>query len=392
MSIRMIVHRLVQNGRVILRSLRNNERFCSRGYADKYINKIHVAQTGKSQNSGLFCQNDSNVWSTGKHLGYLGTHARRIFVNNILKRVTNSLAADLRRRTASRLVFGDSAPFFALVGTSLASGTGILTKDDELEGVCWEIQEAVSKLQWNMPQNDKNYQVISDNENDITLQNFVIGPIIAKGCSAAVYAARFVNTVQDKDNSINIDNETKDMNIFPLAIKMMFNYDVESNAAAILKAMYREIVPARKRYGNNSLTFWEQKLAENTAILPPHPNIVAMYCVFADRIPILPGSWRMYPDALPSRINPHGSGRNMSLFLVMKRYSMTLKQYITDRNIDMRISILLLAQLLEAVAHMNANGIAHRDLKSDNILLDLSEETDNSPSLVVTDFGCVLAE
>lgn len=33
-----------------------------------------------------------------------------------------------------------------------------------------------------------------------------------------------------------------------------------------------------------------------------------------------------------------------------------------------------------------------RDLKSDNILLDLSEETDNCPTLVVTDFGCCLAD
>lgn len=39
-----------------------------------------------------------------------------------------------------RMLFGDSGPFFALVGVSLASGTGILTKDDELEGVCLEIR------------------------------------------------------------------------------------------------------------------------------------------------------------------------------------------------------------------------------------------------------------
>lgn len=96
--------------------------------------------TGKSQNNDPLYRNYDNLWSTRRHLGYLGTYARRIFVDNILKRVTNSLAADLRRRTASRLVFGDSAPFFALVGVSLASGTGILTKDDELEGVCWEIR------------------------------------------------------------------------------------------------------------------------------------------------------------------------------------------------------------------------------------------------------------
>ncbi|KYN28953.1 PREDICTED: serine/threonine-protein kinase PINK1, mitochondrial [Trachymyrmex cornetzi] len=388
MSMRAVVHRLVQNGRIALRSLRNNERFHSKSYTNKHLDKIHGAQIDKSQNSGLF-QTGGNVWNTRRHLGYLGTHARRIFVDNILKRVTNSLAADLRRRTASRLVFGDSAPFFALVGISLASGTGILTKDDELEGVCWEIREAVSKLQWNyMP---KDYQTVHTDENTVTLQNFVMGPIIAKGCSAAVYAARFVNT-WDEDDSMDIEVETKDANEFPLAIKMMFNYDAESNAAAILNAMYRETVPARKHYRNDNLTIWEQKLTENKVVLPSHPNIVAMYYVFADMIPVLPGSWRMYPDALPSRINPQGSGRNMSLFLVMKRYDTTLKQYITSRNVDMRVSILLLAQLLEAVAHMNANGVAHRDLKSDNILLDLSEETDNSPSLVVTDFGCCLAD
>lgn len=39
-----------------------------------------------------------------------------------------------------RLMFGDSTPFFALVGVSLASGDGMLTKDDELEAVCWEIR------------------------------------------------------------------------------------------------------------------------------------------------------------------------------------------------------------------------------------------------------------
>lgn len=39
-----------------------------------------------------------------------------------------------------RFLFGDSAPLFALIGVCLASGSGIITKDDELEGVCWEIR------------------------------------------------------------------------------------------------------------------------------------------------------------------------------------------------------------------------------------------------------------
>lgn len=181
-------------------------------------------------------------------------------------------------------------------------------------------QEAVSKLHWNTPQNDKNYETILIKQETVSLENFVIGPIIAKGCSAAVYAARFIDTTSEENNGpINIDSETKDKDAFPFAIKMMFNYDAESNAAAILRAMYRETVPSRKRYKNDNMTSWEQRLVKNNATLPPHPNIVAMYHVFADRIPILPDSWGMYPDALPTRINPHGSGRNMSLFLLMKR-------------------------------------------------------------------------
>lgn len=38
------------------------------------------------------------------------------------------------------MLFGDSGPFLAFVGVSLASGTGILTKDEELEGICLEIR------------------------------------------------------------------------------------------------------------------------------------------------------------------------------------------------------------------------------------------------------------
>jgi serine/threonine protein kinase len=51
----------------------------------------------------------------------------------------------------------------------------------------------------------------------------------------------------------------------------------------------------------------------------------------------------------------------------------------------------LFTQLLEGIAHLNRNGIAHRDLKMDNLLLDTTTDLDY-PHLTITDFGCCLAD
>ena len=40
---------------------------------------------------------------------------------------------------------------------------------------------------------------------------------------------------------------------------------------------------------------------------------------------------------------------------------------------------------------MMSKGVAHRDIKSDNILLDLSYDP-LKPLVVITDFGCCLAD
>lgn len=47
------------------------------------------------------------------------------------------------------------------------------------------------------------------------------------------------------DHSDLILKQESSIKSFPLAIKMMFNYDAESNAMSILRAMSRETVPAR---------------------------------------------------------------------------------------------------------------------------------------------------
>lgn len=176
---------------------------------------------------------------------------------------------------------------------------------------------------------------------------------------------------------------------YPWALKMMFNYDIQSNAMSILKAMYKETVPARTR-STDDFKNWEKVMMESTIALPPHPNIVLMPTFFCDQIPNLSGN-DLYPNALPSRLNPtSGYGRNMSLFLLMKRYNSNLREYLDENELDMRSRIILFAQLLESISHINSHGIAHRDLKSDNILID--SISDSLPILVLSDFGCCLAE
>lgn len=183
-----------------------------------------------------------------------------------------------------------------------------------------------------------------------------------------------------------------DMDTYPLALKMMFNYDIQSNAMTILQAMYKETIPAINKYCNADADGWEKQLAEQTVQLPPHPNIVLMVGVFCAQVPNLMQSSSLYPMALPQRINPHGYGRNMSLFLLMKRYESSLGDYLASSSgISMRTRLLLFAQLLEGVSHLWRHGIAHRDLKSDNILIDLNGN-DTHPVLVLSDFGCCLAD
>lgn len=408
--------------------------------------------------------------------------SRRLLVDNVLSRVTSPKSSALRTEATKRFVFGDSLPFFSLVGCSLASGNGIITKEDELESICCEIRVAVEKYQSKLEDKVIENRPIKE---DLSLDDLNIGPMISKGCSAAVYCASFKNNTDTENEhqrlftSVNNENDAIDdrtdvgfINLstqksdaikiakneypmsytpgssnfnmsqrkepqvepnksiqsvkfddnnlstvyeyehtsdeeprrspvqlmnpniydYPLALKMMFNYDIQSNSMAILKAMHKETIPARYHAKRNNYDYWENDMIERTSNLPPHPNIVYMPAFFCDIIPDLENSRSLYPNALPPRLNPStGYGRNMSLFLLMKRYNYSLREYLDEYSCtDIRTRIILFAQLLEAVAHINKHQIAHRDLKSDNILIDAT--SDSLPILVLSDFGCCLAD
>lgn len=130
MALRLTVNVFYKNGTAFLRFRRSNN-------VGLLVRTKVAPRTVHTQALNSAVSNSSppsSVWQNRWNL------ARRAFVDNLLNRVTNSLSTDLRRRTARQLMFGNSRPFFALVGMSLASGNGMLTNDKQLEGVCWEIR------------------------------------------------------------------------------------------------------------------------------------------------------------------------------------------------------------------------------------------------------------
>lgn len=326
-----------------------------------------------------------------------------------------------------KTVFGRGGQLFAFVGVGVA-GNGFLSKEDELEGVCGEIREVASKIQstWNYE------EITRCLHREITLDDLEIGSAIGKGCSAVVYSAalksdyfeseqmeieiennekvpsihnigRFIHSSGGSSSTFPLeitnkcnkttkeveekqDNDTKE---FPLAMKMMFNYDIQSNAMSIIRAMSKETIPARSREiaGNGQLV---DLLRKEVLPLPIHPNIVCMFGFFCAPVGDFHDGALLYPSAQPPRINPQGYGRNMSLYLIMKRYDTCLKELVKEESLSARNRMLLFTQLLEAIVHLNRYGIAHRDLKTDNILIDF-HENDSCPELVLTDFGCALA-
>ena len=60
-------------------------------------------------------------------------------------------------------------------------------------------------------------------------------------------------------------------------------------------------------------------------------------------------------------------------------------------HVSPRVSSLLLTQLLEGIVHCTSHGVAHRDLKTDNLLLDESCHG-HCPRLLIIDFGSCLAD
>ncbi len=91
-----------------------------------------------------------------------------------------------------------------------------------------------------------------------------------------------------------------------------------------------------------------------------HPNIVAIYDI----------------------------GEEEDCYYIVMEYvhGMNLKTYIRDQSpISIPDAVLIMRQIVRAIAHAHAHGIVHRDIKPLNILID------DSGHVKVTDFGIAMA-
>ncbi|XP_059807948.1 serine/threonine-protein kinase PINK1, mitochondrial [Hypanus sabinus] len=178
----------------------------------------------------------------------------------------------------------------------------------------------------------------------------------------------------------------------PLALKMLWNLNTESSSDAILRTMGKELVPTIPNALSGEFNKAKGLVLSsyyNMRKLKPHPNIIQIVRAFTAEFPLLTGAWEEYPDVLPKSLNPNGFGCSHTLFLVMKSYPCTLKQYLEVCSPWSGYAVQMILQLLEGVDHLVQNGIAHRDLKADNILVEF--DSVGWPRLVITDFGCCLA-
>ncbi|XP_028265817.1 serine/threonine-protein kinase PINK1, mitochondrial [Parambassis ranga] len=315
------------------------------------------------------------------------------------------LAAQLQS-AGFRRGFTGGSPRNRAVFLAFGLGVGLieqqLEEDRKSAATCREIQAVFRKKGFQSP--------LKPFTSGYKLEDYVIGNQIGKGSNAAVYeaAAPFAPPKKKKNHDdrtsplvqINEEEESQrtqslsccSLRNFPLAIKMMWNFGAGSSSEAILKSMSQELVPA------GPLAMKQEKeqiiLDGHFGVVPKrvsaHPNVIRVFRAFTADVPLLPCALEEYPDVLPARLNPAGLGNNRTLFLVMKNYPGTLRQYLAAYTPERRHASLMALQLLEGVAHLCRQGVAHRDLKSDNVLLEF--DSDGVPRLVITDFGCCLAQ
>jgi serine/threonine-protein kinase len=90
----------------------------------------------------------------------------------------------------------------------------------------------------------------------------------------------------------------------------------------------------------------------------------------------------------PNIVNIYDVGEEAHILYIVMEYveGMTLKEYIQKNGpLDVAESVEIMKQLTDAIAHAHTNGLIHRDIKPQNVLMD------KYGNVKVTDFGIAIA-
>uniref|UniRef100_A0A2K5E2S1 non-specific serine/threonine protein kinase n=1 Tax=Aotus nancymaae TaxID=37293 RepID=A0A2K5E2S1_AOTNA len=280
-------------------------------------------------------------WVRGERPGWAagpGAEPRRVGLRlpnrfHFFRQSVAGLAARLQRQFVVR-ARGGAGPCGRAVFLAFGLGVGLIeerqAESRRAASACQEIQAIFtqkSKLGPD-PLDTRRWQ-------GFRLEEYLIGQSIGKGCSAAVYEA----TTPTLSQNLEVTKSTRLLPgrgpgtsapgeeqeqapgapAFPLAIKMMWNISAGSSSEAILNTMSQELVPASRvalagEYG--AVAYRKSKRGPKQ--LAPHPNIIRVLRAFTSSVPLLPGALVDYPDVLPPRLHPEGLGHGRTLFLVMK--------------------------------------------------------------------------
>lgn len=278
---------------------------------------------------------------------------------------TVSQAASLRRMATAHLLrgCGPKSPVFAFLGFTVAFSS----EDGQGKEPFKKLHQRAQRLLLTrsmFAEFQKDFEEPSLAQ--VKLKDFKVGERLGQSSSnSAVYSAEYM------------DHE--------YAIKMLFNYGTDSQSSSLKREFSKEYQVLSWKNDCNTL-----EADSSYTRLSAHPNISPILHHFTDNTPVLPDASTSYPAALPC--SRGGLARNRTMFLVMPRYNRTVREYLaSSTKSDPRVSSLLLLQLLEGIRHLTRHGVAHRDLKTDNLLL--GEDSNSScPQLVIADFGCCLAD
>ncbi|CAD6195703.1 unnamed protein product [Caenorhabditis auriculariae] len=231
---------------------------------------------------------------------------------------------------------------------------------------------------------------------------YEFGQFLGQGCNAAVYAARLVNpedslTLGPGFNEVSQVIASEPPNnrsefrrqAYPYAVKLMFNFEhdrVSIGDNHLWRSMGTELAMYPK-----AAQMLRGRISDFKPLPKKHPNVVRVHTAFIDSLKVMPDAMERYPDALhTARWYESIASEPKTMYIVMRRYRQTLKDYVWTHQRNYWVGRVMLAQLLEACAFLQDHFVAQRDMKSDNILLQYDDD-EEIPHLVVADFGCALA-